>query len=82
MIRALAALAGYALWRAWFATAVAEEPAPPPELLEYLGSWEGSDEEWVIVADTQGAAAAEPPRREEAAPDDDDDGDEKDGTND
>jgi len=27
-----------------------EEPAPDLEFLEYLGSWEESDEEWVLLA--------------------------------
>jgi hypothetical protein len=27
-----------------------EEPAPDLEFLEYLGSWEDSDEDWVLLA--------------------------------
>jgi hypothetical protein len=32
---------------------VAEEPAPDAEFLEYLGSWEGTDEDWLLF---EGAA--------------------------
>jgi hypothetical protein len=28
----------------------ADEPAPDIEFLEYLGSWEESDEDWVLLA--------------------------------
>jgi hypothetical protein len=27
-----------------------DEPQPDMALLEYLGSWEGSDEDWMVVA--------------------------------
>ena len=29
-----------------------EEAMPDMEFLEYLGSWEGSDEDWLLLADT------------------------------
>jgi hypothetical protein len=32
------------------AVAADEEPAPDLEFLEYLGSWEESDEDWVLLA--------------------------------
>ena len=30
------------------ASTAAPEQAPPADLLEYLGSWEGADDEWLI----------------------------------
>lgn len=37
------------------AASVADDPPPPPdgEFLEYLGSWEGDDADWLVA---QGAA--------------------------
>jgi len=32
-------------------TAVAEEDDPDAELIEFLGSWEGEDEEWQVFFD-------------------------------
>ena len=35
--------------------AQAEEDAPDLDFLEYLGSWQESDEEWLAVAEWEGA---------------------------
>lgn len=47
----------------------AEDELPDVELLAYLGSWAGTDEEWVAVAEWDGkpeeAAPAEPEPSEE-----------------
>lgn len=40
-------------------TARADEEAPDAEFLEYLGSWEASDEDWVIFLDETAADAAQ-----------------------
>lgn len=32
-----------------FSAAQADEPLPEAEFLEYLGSWDESDEEWLLV---------------------------------
>jgi hypothetical protein len=39
--------------------AAGEEPAPDPEFLEYLGSWEESDADWLLFQDDVAAAAVE-----------------------
>jgi hypothetical protein len=36
------------------ADAAAEEPAPDAAFLEYLGSWEGTDEDWLLFEDAAG----------------------------
>ena len=68
--------------RPWFAlafgvivsvgTAAAEEPEPLPEeaFLEYLGSWEESDEEWLLYEEmlTVGQPAEEDPATTHEAP--------------
>ena len=36
----------------------ADEPLPEPEFLEYLGSWEGSDEDWLLFEGTVTEPAA------------------------
>lgn len=36
-------------------TAQADEDAPDLDFLEYLGSWQESDEEWLAVAEWEGA---------------------------
>ena len=51
-------------------TAAPGETLPPAELLEYLGSWEGSDDEWLIF-DEQ-----EPPGPEKKRSDPEQHGDE------
>lgn len=33
------------------AAALADEELPEPELLEYLGSWEESDEDWLVISE-------------------------------
>ncbi len=43
----------------------ADEEVPDLEFLEYLGSWDGSDEDWVLLADAD---------VEDSAADDDRDG--------
>lgn len=35
--------------------AAAEEPAPDAALLEYLGSWEGPDADWLLFQEAAGA---------------------------
>jgi len=30
-----------------------EQPPPDPEFLEYLGMWEGSDEDWMVLDNLQ-----------------------------
>jgi hypothetical protein len=35
----------------WAAAQEDEEEVPAMEFLEYLGSWEGSDEDWEVVAE-------------------------------
>jgi len=37
----------------------ADDELPDMEFLEYLGSWDESDEEWLIFADTQDDTAKE-----------------------
>lgn len=39
------------------APVVAEDALPDADFLEYLGSWDGSDEDWVALADEQDADA-------------------------
>lgn len=63
----------------WIATAPAEEPAPGdgedlPDLdfLEYLGSWQGSDEEWLIVSEWEDEPVPRADGRPEAEANEDD----------
>ena len=53
------------------ATAADEEPQPDLELLAYLGSWLGDDEEWVAIAEWDGKIDTDAPQ--EAAPDQEND---------
>ena len=48
-------------------TALAEEEEPPPdaEFLEYLGMWEETDEDWLILDEAQ---AAEMDKRSDPVP--------------
>lgn len=48
------------------AVVVAEDESPDMELLEYLGMWEGSDDEWLLFADRAGT---ETEKRSGAVPD-------------
>ena len=50
------------------ATQAAEVVSPDLELLEYLGSWQGSDEEWLAVIDWRGDDQAQTDRQRRAAP--------------
>lgn len=44
--------------------AAADEETPPDlELLEYLGSWEGSDEEWMLFSEETEIANSESSQR-------------------
>ena len=47
------------------ATAATEDDVPEVELLEYLGMWEESDEDWLLFED---AVAAETEERSDPAP--------------
>ena len=44
-------------------TAADEETSPDLELLEYLGSWEGSDEEWMLFSEEAETANSEASQR-------------------
>jgi hypothetical protein len=48
--------------------AAAEEELPDIEFLEYLGSWEGSDEDWTMFT-VPTEARAETDKRSDPAPD-------------
>lgn len=48
--------------------AAAEEPAPDPAFLEYLGSWEESDADWLLFEDGAAAAEQEDEKRSEPVP--------------
>ena len=51
------------------ATAAAADEMPDPEFLEYLGMWEATDDEWLLVRDEvpEGATDDEPmPEGEES----------------
>ena len=50
------------------AEAAARESAIDTAFLEYLGSWEDTDEDWMLFADDEDSAVAD---RDEGAPDDD-----------
>ncbi len=62
--RATALLVG-ALCLGTAALADEEEPAPDAEFLEYLGIWEETDEDWLILDEAQ---AAEIDRRSDPVP--------------
>lgn len=47
------------------AVSAAEEDLPDIEFLEYLGMWEESDEDWLLL---EGKMAAEPEERSDPAP--------------
>lgn len=49
--------------------AVAEEDVPDAEFLEYLGSWEQSDEEWLMFEEPAEAGETDSGERSEPAPD-------------
>ncbi len=49
---------------------IADDEQPNMEFLEYLGSWEESDEDWLLFAGTEiEAVAAEQKKRNDPAPD-------------
>ena len=54
------------------AVAGEEEPAPDVEFLEYLGMWEGTDEDWLLLDDTRTAEMQELEERSEPAPEGED----------
>jgi hypothetical protein len=45
-----------------FATAAQEESTPELDFLEYLGSWQDTDEEWLLVSEWDGET---PPERDD-----------------
>jgi hypothetical protein len=49
-----------------------EEAAPDAEFLEYLGMWDESDEDWVLLDDTQVVEMQEMNERSEPAPEGED----------
>ena len=54
----------------------AEEPPPDAELLEYLGMWEESDEEWVMqdeILKAEDELRSDSAKAEEESPENDDD---------
>jgi len=53
----------------------AEEEPPDVELLAYLGSWAGTDEEWVAVAEWDGKPDDAAPAEPEPAPSEEKDDD-------
>lgn len=61
----VAALLVSALCLGTAAVAEEEEPAPDAEFLEYLGMWEETDEDWLILDEAQ---AAEMEKRSDPAP--------------
>ena len=60
-------LCGIALGTSTNAIAAAEneDALPDMEFLEYLGMWETSDEEWLLMEETE---VAEPDKRSDPAP--------------
>ncbi len=62
--RGLAVLCGLAL--AGWAQA-ADEELPDLEFLEYLGTWDGSDEEWLLFDEAEATAAQEEVERSDRA---------------
>ena len=66
-MRAVAALVGIAVAGAASPARAADEPEAPPdvELLEYLGSFEAQDEEWIIAAEWETDEPVEPDGKSE-----------------
>lgn len=60
--RIAAALAALALTACAAAEPADEEVPPDVELLEYLGSWDGSDEDWLLVSDEKADAETDDER--------------------
>ena len=54
------------------AQAAEDETAPDAEFLEYLGMWDESDEDWVLLDDAQMAETQETDKRSEPAPEGED----------
>ena len=53
----------------------AEEPSPDAELLEYLGMWEQTDEEWLLqegLLTAEEEERSEPAKEEEESPEKED----------
>lgn len=53
----------------------ADEPLPEMDFIEYLGSWEESDDEWIIFDDSRDTTEEErsdPARKGEESPEKDD----------
>lgn len=46
-----------------FSAAAQEESAPELDFLEYLGSWQDTDEEWLLVSEWDGETP--PPQRDD-----------------
>ncbi|HEY7671342.1 MAG TPA: hypothetical protein VIC71_03920 [Gammaproteobacteria bacterium] len=61
MMRALLAMIGAAAGLVGSARAADEPPAPELDFLEYLGSWQAEDEEWVIEAGWEDDEEVAPP---------------------
>ena len=72
--RVTSGLAGWLLVQAALlgAAAGAEEQAPDLDLLAYLGSWDGGDEEWVAVAEWDGKTDSRAPEEPEPQQEKDD----------
>jgi hypothetical protein len=51
-----------------FSAGHADEPLPEAEFLEYLGSWDESDEEWLLVREGALRNTAKDDERNDAAP--------------
>jgi len=50
----------------WLATAAwAQDEGPDPDFLEYLGSWEASDEDWTVFMDNAVASRTADPATED-----------------
>jgi hypothetical protein len=61
MMRTLLAMLGAAAGLAGTARAAEEPPVPELDFLEYLGSWQAEDEEWVIEAGWEDDEEVAPP---------------------
>jgi hypothetical protein len=56
-------------------TLAADEPSPDAELLEYLGMWEQTDEEWVLqdgLLTEEEEERSDPAKEEEESPENED----------